>query len=65
MPLAATWMDPETVILSEASQRKTNIIWCHLYVESEKIIQMNYLQKETENKLVVTEKDSEASGGKR
>ena len=26
MPFAATWMDLETVILSEASQRKTNII---------------------------------------
>ena len=26
MPFAATWMDPETVILSEVSQRKTNIM---------------------------------------
>ena len=25
IPFAATWMDPEIVILSEASQRKTNI----------------------------------------
>ena len=36
MPLAATWMDPEIIILSEVSQRKTNIIWHHLYVESQK-----------------------------
>ena len=27
-------MDLETVILSEVSQRKTNIKWCHLYVAS-------------------------------
>ena len=26
MPSAATWMDPETIILSEVSQTKTNII---------------------------------------
>ena len=30
MSSAATWMDP----LSEVSQRKTNIIWQHLYAES-------------------------------
>ena len=26
MPFAATWMDLETIILSEVSQRKTNIV---------------------------------------
>ena len=26
MPFAATWMDMEIIILSEVSQRKTNII---------------------------------------
>ena len=26
MPFAAKWMDPEIIILSEVSQRKTNII---------------------------------------
>ena len=25
-PFAETWMDPETVVLSEISQRKTNIV---------------------------------------
>ena len=32
MPLAATWMDPEMIILSGVSQ--TNIIRYHLCVES-------------------------------
>ena len=35
MPFPATWMDLETIILSEVSQTKTNIIY-HLYVESKK-----------------------------
>ena len=36
MPFTATWMDIEIIILSEVRQRKTNIIWCHLYVEPKK-----------------------------
>ena len=36
MPLAAKWMDLEIIILSEVSQRNTNIIWYHLYEESKK-----------------------------
>ena len=35
MPFAETSMNLETVILSELSQRMTNIIYC-LYVESQK-----------------------------
>jgi len=31
---AATWLQLETVMLSDVSQRKTNTIWYHLYVES-------------------------------
>ena len=34
MPFAATWMDLGIIVLSEVSQRKTNITWYHLYVES-------------------------------
>ena len=34
MPFAATWMQSEIIILSEVSQRKTNTIWYHLYIES-------------------------------
>ena len=36
MPFATTWMDLEINKLSEVSQRKTNIISYHLYVESKK-----------------------------
>ena len=36
MPFAATWMDPQIVILSELSQRKKNIIRYCLHVESKK-----------------------------
>ena len=42
MPFVATWMDLE-IILSEVNQ--TNIIY-HLYVESEKMIQMNLFTKQ-------------------
>ena len=34
MPCAATWMNLEIIRLSEVSQRKTNTMWYHLYVES-------------------------------
>ena len=36
MPFAATWMDLEIVILSEVRQRKTDMVWYSLYVESKK-----------------------------
>ena len=36
MPFAATWTDLESVILSKGSQRRRNIIWRPLDVESKK-----------------------------
>ena len=33
-PLAATWMDLEMFILSDLNQKKTNIIWYRLPVQS-------------------------------
>ena len=47
------------IILSEVGERKRNIIWYHLHVESKKLIQMNLFtrQKQTdvENKGEVRE----------
>ena len=34
VPCTATWMNLETITLSEVSQTKTNPIWYHLYVGS-------------------------------
>ena len=44
MPFAATWMGPEIIMLSEVSQRNTDIIWYHLYVKSKRVY-MNLLAK--------------------
>ena len=46
MPFATTWMEPEIIILSEVRQRKTNIVWYCLYVESSKMIQVNIFTKQ-------------------
>ena len=34
VPFAKTWMDLDIIILSEISQRESNIIGYHLFVES-------------------------------
>ena len=67
MAFTVTWMDLETVILSEVSQRKTNIAWYHLYVESNKRYKWTYLQirnriTDVEDKLTVT-KGKRGRGG--
>ena len=36
MPFAAIWMELGIIILSEVRQKKINIIWYHLYMESKK-----------------------------
>ena len=36
LPFVTTWMELQGIMLSVISQRKTNITWFHLYVESKK-----------------------------
>ena len=36
LPCATAWLDLEGITLSEMSQRKTNTLGCHLYMESKK-----------------------------
>ena len=36
LPFVTTWMSLESIVLSEISQRKTNTVCPHLYVESKK-----------------------------
>ena len=44
--LFVTRMDLEIIILNEACQTKTNMMWYHLYVESKKMIQTNLFRKQ-------------------
>ena len=46
MPFAATWIDVEIFILSEISQTEKDKFAYHLYVESEKMIQINLFTKQ-------------------
>ena len=67
MSFAATWMDLEIIILSEISQRKTDIRWYCLYAEfKKKRYKWTYLQKRnrlTENELMVPGGGEEKGGG--
>ena len=45
LPFVTTWMDLEGIILSEISQRKTNTIHYHFYVESKKKQLVNIYNK--------------------
>ena len=46
MVFTAVWVDLEIIILSEVSQRKINIIWYHLSVESKKMIHIDLFTKQ-------------------
>ena len=64
MPFVATWVDLEIVILSEVSQRRRNIVWPPLHVESKKkVFEWTYkteTDSQTEKELLVARgKDGE------
>ena len=46
MPVAAVWVDMEIIILSEVTQRKTNIIHITYMWNLKKMIQMNLFTKQ-------------------
>ena len=46
LQFVAMWMDPENIILSEVSQRKTNTVCYHSCVEPKLIIPMNLYTKQ-------------------
>ena len=65
---AATWIDLENITLSEVRQRKTNILWYDLYVESKKGYKWTYLQNsnrltDIEQELMVTKGEKEGIEG--
>ena len=62
MPFLTTWMDLEIIVLSEISQRKTDIIPYHLYVKSKINILIKLFTKrnrltDIENKFMVTKRE--------
>ena len=54
LPLAATWMDLENIILGEANQTKTNIIHYHMYVESKNNTNESLYKTETGSQIQKT-----------
>ena len=67
IPLAAIWVGLDFIIISEVSQRKTNVIWYHLCVETKIWYKRTYLQnrdrlKNIENKLTVTKGERGGKG---
>ena len=60
MPLEATWMDLEIIILSEINQTETNITWYHLCAESKngtnELIYKIETDSDFKNKLIVTKR---------
>ena len=70
MPFAATWMDLEIIIsqVREVRQKKTSLIWYHLYAEflknytNELIYKTETDSTELENKLMVTRREGRQAG---
>ena len=62
MSFVATWIDLEIVILSEVSQRRRNIVWHPLYVESS-VIHRNLFTKETHREQIYGCQEEESGEG--
>ena len=63
MPLAATWMDLEIIILSEFRERQISYN-NHLHVESKKIIQLNLFTKQKDSQAdIINFQFSKGKGG--
>ena len=65
MPFAATWMDLESITLSEVNQTKTNIMGYRLYVESlknDKIILFPEINSQTKKINLWVPKGKERGG---
>jgi len=48
LPFATTWTDLESIMLSEKSLRKTNIVYYQLYVESKKLMNITKKKQSTD-----------------
>ena len=62
MPFAAIWLDLKLVILSDVSQRKTNMWYC-IYVESKQWYRWTYLQNR--NRITDVKTNVQLPRGKR
>ena len=68
MKFATIWIDLKGIMLSELCQKKTNIVWCHLSVESKKHNNISDYNKKINGltdkgkKPVVTSGDREGEG---
>ena len=51
MPLAATWMDLEGIMLNEVSQTETNTVSYHLYVDSKKYNKLVNITKKADAQI--------------
>ena len=58
---AAAWIDLEMIVWSKINQRKTDTIWCHLYVESKEWYKLTLFAEQIESQ---TKKTNDYQRGK-
>ena len=54
IPLTATWMDLEIIILSEESQKKTNVMYCFYVEYKKKLYKWTFYKTETDSQTYKT-----------